>query len=180
MLTTMLLTAALLTPAVTAQPNDERAVRRYRTAVDAYAVLHRDAASALPEGGLCAGPEQLELLRITLSTQIQILRPDAQEGDIFDPDISEVLRARLSRALADFEEGPLVSPSDFDGPDDLPYVVQVNGFFPREADPPRWRALFWALPSLPAELEYRFVGRDLVLLDVEARLVVDILRDAIR
>jgi hypothetical protein len=36
------------------------------------------------------------------------------------------------------------------------------------------------LPSLPEELEYRILGRDLVLLDVQARLVVDILRDAIR
>jgi hypothetical protein len=56
----------------------------------------------------------------------------------------------------------------------------VNGFFPPESDPPRWRALVWALPSLPEELEYRFAGRDLVLLDSEAQLVVDILRDAIR
>ena len=180
MLATLLLTASLLAPAITAQPNDERAFQRFRAAVDAYAVLHRDAASALPEGGLCAGPEQLELIRLELSREIRILRADAREGDVFDPDISEVLRARLSRALADDEEGPAVSPSDFDDPENLPYSLEVNGFFPRESGPPRWRALFWALPSLPEELEYRLAGRDLVLLDVEARLVVDILRDAIR
>ena len=180
MFATILLTAALSAPAITAQPDDERAFQAYRTAVDAYAVLHRDAASALPEGGFCAGPEQLELLRLVLSTQIRILRPDAREGDIFDPDVSEVLRARLSRALADDEDRPALSPSDFDDPEDRPMFLEVNGFFPPESGPPRWRALFWALPSLPEELEYRFAGRDLVLLDVEARLVVDILRDAIR
>jgi hypothetical protein len=31
------------------------------------------------------------------------------------------------------------------------------------------------LPPLPAELEYRFVAGDLVLLDVDADLVVDVL-----
>jgi hypothetical protein len=36
------------------------------------------------------------------------------------------------------------------------------------------------LPGLPVELEYRLHGTDLVLLDVEANLVVDILRDALR
>jgi hypothetical protein len=34
------------------------------------------------------------------------------------------------------------------------------------------------LPPLPAELEYRFAGRDLVLIDVHAGLVVDILAGA--
>jgi hypothetical protein len=41
-------------------------------------------------------------------------------------------------------------------------------------------AVFRDLPPLPGELEYRVVGRDLVLLDVIANLVVDVLRDAIR
>jgi hypothetical protein len=180
MFATILLTALLLAPPITAQPNDERAFERYRTAVNAYAVLHHDAASALPEGRLCAAPEQLELLRLVLATQIRILRSDAREGDVFNPDISAVLRDRLARALADDEEWPDLSPSDFDNPEDRPVFLEVNGFFPPESDPPRWRALFWALPSLPEELEYRFAGRDLVLLDSEAQLVVDILRDAIR
>jgi hypothetical protein len=36
-----------------------------------------------------------------------------------------------------------------------------------------------ALPGLPEELEYRFVGADLVLIDVPADLVVDILENAL-
>jgi hypothetical protein len=35
--------------------------------------------------------------------------------------------------------------------------------------------VFEALPVLPLELEYRLVGRDLVLLDVHANMVIDIL-----
>lgn len=42
-----------------------------------------------------------------------------------------------------------------------------------------WPTLLRALPALPAELEYRFAHRDLVLIDVHASLVVDILEDAL-
>jgi hypothetical protein len=35
------------------------------------------------------------------------------------------------------------------------------------------------LPELPEELQYRFQGRDLVILDVETDLVVDVLKDAL-
>jgi hypothetical protein len=35
------------------------------------------------------------------------------------------------------------------------------------------------LPELPPELEYRFVGRDLVLVDILTSVVVDVLRDAV-
>jgi hypothetical protein len=153
---------------------------RYRSAVDAYALLHREAASALPAGGLCGGPEQLELIRLELSREIRNLRGHAHEGDIFDADVSVVLRARLARALADDEGEGAVSLGDFDDPEHWPHPIEVNGFFPWETGPARWRGLLWALPLLPEELEYRILGRDLVLLDVQARLVVDILRDAIR
>jgi hypothetical protein len=35
------------------------------------------------------------------------------------------------------------------------------------------------LPSLPPQMEFRFVGEDLVLLDLESAMVVDYVDDAI-
>ena len=40
-------------------------------------------------------------------------------------------------------------------------------------------ALLRKLPDLPPELEYRIVGRSLLLRDVKANLIVDILRDVV-
>ena len=40
-------------------------------------------------------------------------------------------------------------------------------------------SLLMALPQLPRELDYRIVGRDLVLHDVNADLVVDIIPNAL-
>jgi hypothetical protein len=39
-------------------------------------------------------------------------------------------------------------------------------------------ALLWALPALPGELEYRIVGRDLVLWDEHAALIIDFIPNA--
>jgi hypothetical protein len=57
--------------------------------------------------------------------------------------------------------------------------LTVNGAFPWLAGNAMWPFMIETLPALPAELEYRFVGRDLVLLDVRAELVVDILPAAL-
>lgn len=181
MIATMILIPALLTTVITSQPRDEEALFQYRAAVNAYAQLHREAVAGLPIGGLCGGPEQLELTRQELASEIRRARSTPRQGAIFTRDIATIFRGRLARALADLEmeAADVLSP----GPGERRVrrlTLEVNGFYPWEEGPPRWQELFWALPSLPEELEYRLVGGDLVLLDVNARLVVDILVDAVR
>ena len=59
------------------------------------------------------------------------------------------------------------------------WVPAVNGpldWFATGATPP---SILRALPSLPGVLQYRFVKLDLVLLDVDANLIVDILPGAV-
>ena len=48
---------------------------------------------------------------------------------------------------------------------------------PLQSMPP---SLLQSLPKLPKELDYRVVGRDSVLRDTEANLIVDFIPDAIR
>jgi hypothetical protein len=55
----------------------------------------------------------------------------------------------------------------------------VNGEFPWQIGSAMWPTLLQALPALPRELEYRFSGRHLVLIDIHANLVVDILKNAL-
>ena len=57
---------------------------------------------------------------------------------------------------------------------------QVNGRFPASRHVRIWPALVVALPPLPNELEYRVFGGDLVLVDLHADLVVDILTGVLR
>jgi hypothetical protein len=65
-----------------------------------------------------------------------------------------------------------------DGEGDVPQL-EVNAPFPWNSGNAMWPSMLVALPQLPEGLEYRFVGADLVLVDVRADLVVDILRGAL-
>ena len=40
--------------------------------------------------------------------------------------------------------------------------------------------LLAALPDLPEDLEYRIVNRDLILHDIDANIVVDVIDNAVR
>ncbi len=103
-------------------------------------------------------------------------RTGAPEGDIFTPRAARVFKKLISQA-ARGDYGALMAETHEDR-DELGRAM-VNGRWPGTAlttMPPDMLAL---LPPLPRELEYRFVHRDLVLWDVRADLIVDVLRDAI-
>ena len=61
-----------------------------------------------------------------------------------------------------------------------PIPLRVNDRYPRnmplQSTPP---TLLLNLPRLPDELHYRIVGRDLVLYDVTADLIVDLISNAV-
>jgi hypothetical protein len=64
-------------------------------------------------------------------------------------------------------------------PPGRPEHLMAHDAFPIEKSSPLPDKLIAVLPVLPSGLEYRFVERDLVLLDTELKLVVAVLRDAI-
>jgi hypothetical protein len=79
------------------------------------------------------------------------------------------LRADAATIAGIFDDGP----AEFD--------VDVNDTYskvrPLATMPPN---LLLRLPDLPPDLEYRFVGRHLILRDARANLIVDEIKDAIR
>jgi hypothetical protein len=155
------------------------ALARFRGAVDAYVRLHRQIEQQQPP--FSTAMEAASLLHAVdrLAVAIVAARPDARRGDLFDDEVSPILRLRLEAALRanDLTTADVVASLEQDE-EELP-GVRVNGRFP----PRLWTAmrpcLLQALPELPEELQYRFVGRDLVMVDVHANIVVDILPRAL-
>ena len=96
---------------------------------------------------------------------------------IFTPPVATVFRQLIARALE--EQAPAtamraaapVLPLDHHPAVFEPFPTNELHDFPQ--------ALANALPALPARLEYRLIGSDLVLRDVEADLIVAVLRDAV-
>lgn len=179
MFATAFLIPALLALAPAQPIDDERALHDFLASVHGYAALHRQAYAALPVEGPCRGSEQLVQRREQLAATVGAMRPGAREGDIFRDDVAVVIRRRLADALRKMHLRPADVQASAPDRTSIP-SLEVNEFFPWDAGPPRWREVFWRLPALPEELEYRLVGTDLVLLDAGARVVVDVLRQAVR
>jgi hypothetical protein len=141
-------------------------------------VRHRATGGLLRDGP--AEPAELLAVRKALRRAIRDARPDARAGDVFTP-----------RAAAAFRHTVAVTAAAH-GVDTRAIVRALNAERAAGAKPPAvnrtydwrlgawmWPALLQALPQLPPDLQYRIVEDDLVLIDVRAGLVVDILEDAI-
>jgi hypothetical protein len=186
----LLIIALLLTPlAAGASPEQRRAVPSAGTgkdataivaftrAVNAYANLHRTVAASLPPEEMCADPEERQRRVEQLAEALRTERTTARAGDVLTPAIASLFKRRLTDAVRRpvYQRETLVPPQ---APEDA-LRLEVNDAFPWIVDYEISQAILVSLIPLPAELEYRFVDRDLVLLDVGANLIVDILEDAL-
>ena len=107
--------------------------------------------------------------------RIRVARAGAKQGDIFTPSISVEFRKALIlemdastwRAIMDDNPGELAN--------------EINGTYPEgkplSTVPPNILAV---LPRLPDDIEYRFLGRHLILLDTRAKVILDRIQFAIQ
>jgi len=115
-----------------------------------------------------------------LAGKISDARRDARQGDIFTHEVAERFR-KIIRSEFHGPEGRLARQTiRQDDPSKVIVRLHVNDMFPEgiplTTTPP---TLLLKLPELPQELVYRFVGRDLTLIDTKARLTVDLIPNAI-
>jgi len=123
-------------------------------------------------------PEEIDKHQRALAQAIEQMRSSAKPGDIFTRDVRAYLRRQLERVFAGPEGRKLKATIMDENPG--PIRLRVNGRYPDTVPlatmPPQVLA---ALPKMPEELEYRFIGERLILLDVPAHLVVDFIEDAL-
>jgi hypothetical protein len=180
MITAVVLALAVGTMGAASDPRST-ALREFTTAVHDYVMLHRRIDTRLPRLGDAESAQRIVTTSNALAAAIQAARPNAHEGDLFTPAVATAVRAIIANALESrgFLSEEMVADSLDEADPEAPLPV-VNGRFPWLRGAATWSCILTALPALPEELQYRFVARDLVLVDIHADLVVDILRDAIR
>jgi hypothetical protein len=150
--------------------------------VEQYLELHQRLETTVPERSVRASAEEISAYRSALAAAIRMARSEARHGDIFPPAAANAIREVVRTAVlgpngdeirAALRQGnPEVVPS-------VPVQIGVNAFYPVAAPLSTMPyQLLVNLPRLPQQLEYRFVGRDLVLFDVAASLIVDYIRNA--
>ncbi len=154
---------------------DARAHASFQQAVEHYVTLHRRLERAWPPGWFLADPEQAEMAAEALRTALRDARPQAAQSGFFTPDVADLFRLRIANAIRDNDYDPGMISWPPEGDEDIDrWKPEINQPIPWGVSATRWPFLTM-LPPLPPELTYRFVGRDLVLVDVHANLVLDIL-----
>jgi hypothetical protein len=167
--------AALLPLAgIIPRPEPVQALAEFIERVADYVEIRREVTAGVDGPIFCSDPEELSRQAAQRAAAIRDARPLASEGTIFTPRAAVYFRERIAHAA---RIGAIDLAIESGQPDEV--VPEVNAVLPWGAAEPASAPLVGLLPPLPDELEYRFVGRDLVLLDVEVKLVVDVLRKAV-
>jgi hypothetical protein len=177
----MLVVIAVVVPAAAghdAQPPrvnaDAATLADFTKRVEAYAALHRKVDSAMKEPTRDGRPEDFIEHERAFAKLMQKERPYAIPGDIFTKPMRNIVR-RLLAGVFRGPDGRQIKKSILD--EYTAHVpVRVNTQYPEGAPfstvPPQ---ILQGLPKLPEGLEYRFIGRRLILLDAHARLIVDVM-----
>jgi hypothetical protein len=157
---------------------DHAVMSRFLTAIDAYVVEHHRVFDPLSEGMMCLPDDTLGEMNAVAQAPREARRPP-REGEVFTPDVVELFKRLLSTTFAGEEAitGDLIARLDKEAL--CAPALRVNEPPPRNLAHAMTPLVVSALPQLPEELEYRFVGRDLVLVDVSSNLVVDVIRAAL-
>jgi hypothetical protein len=163
----------------------EEAIKDFTDRVKDYLKIHKKAAETLPALTGTEDPATVAAYRLALAQAIRVRRGAARRGDVFDARVVPTLVARVRGEL----EGPEARPArkvlregnpSFDPEGYVPVPIRINGDYPVRAPVSTVPAsVLLVLPPLPETLDYRFVGRDLILRDVEANLIVDYIVGAV-
>ena len=151
---------------------------QFQKRIETYLALHKKLEATLPPLPEHPTPQQIDTHATALARLIAQARAGAKQGDLLAQETRAYIRRQIGQALG----GP-------DGPglrrsltEENPGKVQlrVNGRYPDGVPvttmPP---SILAALPRMPDDIEYRFIGIRLILLDVHAQLVADYMDAAI-
>ena len=178
------LIAALAATSAYAQPPmpPTSAVQAFESATRDYVEMHRRLERQIGEIHLNITVAELNRIIQELNAAIRAERPGAKQGEFFTPALASELRARIDGALASHgftADSVRENERRHAIGDARQSVLRVNGTFPWALATEMFPCVIAALPTLPTELQYRIVGDDLVLVDVHASLIVDILPSAL-
>jgi hypothetical protein len=162
------------------------AIKDFNDRVQHYWDLHKKIEGAAPPVDKKKEPDPAVIVEHERKVRagIRDARINVAEGDVFTPAVQKILIENIKQALSSGTGARAIilgegNPKSSESQARVDLVV--NAMYPPNAPlstvPP---SVLLKLPKLPEGLEYRFVGRDMILYDSKANLIVDILRKAIR
>ncbi len=157
---------------------DARALADVQIKIAEYVTLHKKLEDTIFRLSKEATPEDIDKHHRALAQLLQQARRGAKPGDIFVPAARIVIR-QLLKGVFGGPDGASLRASIMDENPGL-LKIKINARYPDSVPlstmPPQ---VLEGLPRLPDELEYRFLGNRLILMDVHAQTIVDLVDNAI-
>jgi hypothetical protein len=167
--------ASAVPSTVNPDPATSTVIAAFNDRIKAYVELRSKVDDGIPKLTETSDPKKIADRERALGEALIKARMNAKPGDVFAPEFQAVLKRIVKEDFAKrtpAERKALIV--------ELPKGVRVgvNQIYPTTIPlatfPPN---LLKALPDLPPDLEYRIVFRHLILRDVKANYVVDMLHD---
>ncbi len=147
--------------------------------VDAYMKLRKTLVDSVGDLDPTKSQAEITARATKLASGIMAARAQAKPGDIFTPEFSALIATLIKQEYSRRPES--VQETREDQQDELPdFVPKVNQLYPTTYPLATFPAtLLPILPRLPEELEYRVVQNYLVIRDIEANVILDIMPNAV-
>ena len=179
-----LLLSSTAFPALAEQkpPTNPRAqvISNFSNRVKTYVELRNKLEDTLKDLPKQTDPTSEDRHQRALQKLVQTSRKSAKAGDIFTDDMQQLVR-QLLRPIFTGKSGRQIRNEIHDNEYKGNAPLAVNARYPDEVPlstvPPQ---VLQALPKLPGELEYRFIGTSLILFDPHAHIIVDYMQRAYR
>jgi hypothetical protein len=163
--------AALAEPVVIS-PADKAAMEAFDQQVKGYIELRNKVKENAPKLSKDSTPEQIHAYKTTLEQSLRNARANAKRGEIFLPATADFIRRTLKLEFQGKDRRELreqIFETETQG-----VVLRVNYPYAQTAELSEMPATLLAkLPKLPKELRYRFVGRNMLLVDRESDVIID-------
>lgn len=169
---------ALVATANAQSVSEKQAIKVFESEVQEYVKLRNRVRENVPKLPKEATPEQIHTFVTAFQAATRAARSGARPGEVFKPEVSSVIRTTLKNHFRG-EDRVELRKTIFEA-ENASVPLRVNYPYPQSKEytemPPK---LLLELPQLPKELRYRFVGRNMLLMDRENNLIVDYMVNAL-
>lgn len=159
-------------------PEEKRAIASFEKRVKDYVKLRNQVKAKLPKLSKDSTPEQIAAFENASVEALRVARATAKPGDVFTPEAAQFIRTTLKTEFKPTEKKEIrkvVLEADA-----ARAPLRVNYPYPDNAEFTEMPAkVLLRLPQLPKEVKYRYVGRNLFLVDTDNNLIIDYMLDAL-
>ena len=168
----------IVSPVLSLTPQELQAKQEFEERLKGYIDLHKKLEATLPKLSKEATPEELDKNQRALGLLIKAERAAAKRGEFFSPGMEQLVRRTMKSVLSG-RDAKTIKGSIMDENPGVP-DLQVNDRYPDSIPlstmPPQ---VLEPLPALTEDLEYRFIGQRLALVDSHAHIIVDFTNDVL-